>query len=104
MRLLDGCGSTACCRGERDGTEPVGRGAVAFTAGEPSAGGLTLSGCPTLEAAFDGTTDPQAVHGSAEVRDRHAVAARREAADRAGARVRGRSHDDLPLARADAGG
>ena len=40
MWLLDRYWSTACCRGERDGAKPVGRGAVALTAGEPSAGYL----------------------------------------------------------------
>src|SRR6266487_2203571 len=73
-----------------------GRGVVAPTACEPSAGGMTLSGCPIMmEAVLDGTTDPQAVHAAAEVRDRHAAGAWREAADRAGPRARRGPHDDL---------
>src|SRR6266487_2509452 len=96
MWLLDSCWSTGSLRGWCREAEPVGRGVVAPTACEPSAGGMTLSGCPIMmEAVLDGTTDPQAVHAAAEVRDRHAAGAWREAADRAGPRARRGPHDDL---------
>src|SRR5665648_69643 len=103
MGLLDTYWFTGSVRGWCREAEPVGRGAVAPTACEPSAGGSTLQGCPIMMEAVRGTTDEENVHAAAEVRDRDAVAARREAADRAGARARRGSHDDLPLARPDAG-